>query len=183
MPRLYLIRHGEPAATWGAHPDPGLSALGNAQAEAVAARLAQTGARNLISSPLARCQETAAPSAGRLAQAPLIERRVAEIPVPAGVEDMRSWLTQVMSGTWSDAIIDPVLRDWRHQIGQALLALQEDTLVFSHFVAINAAVGLATQSDRVTVFKPGHASVTILSHDGQGLRLETLGDEAAIVLT
>jgi broad specificity phosphatase PhoE len=36
MPRLYLIRHGKPAATWGdADEDPGLDETGQAQARAV----------------------------------------------------------------------------------------------------------------------------------------------------
>ncbi|WP_308238201.1 histidine phosphatase family protein [Phenylobacterium sp. J367] len=35
MPRLYLIRHGKPASTWGgADDDPGLDDAGRAQAEA-----------------------------------------------------------------------------------------------------------------------------------------------------
>ena len=35
MSRLYLIRHGKPASTWGeADEDPGLDEAGRAQAEA-----------------------------------------------------------------------------------------------------------------------------------------------------
>ncbi|MFN8958633.1 MAG: histidine phosphatase family protein, partial [Hyphomonadaceae bacterium] len=95
----------------------------------------------------------------------------------------RDWLTKVMSGSWQDAHVDQRLRDWRDQIGQALVELNQDTLVFSHFVAINAAVGLATQSDKVTCFKPGHASVTILRNVGGILKVESLGEEAPISLT
>ena len=29
---IYLVRHGEAAASWGDHPDPGLSELGQKQA-------------------------------------------------------------------------------------------------------------------------------------------------------
>jgi broad specificity phosphatase PhoE len=61
--------------------------------------------------------------------------------------------------------------------------LTHDTLVFSHFVAINAAVGLATKSDTVTRFKPGHASVTILCNSSGVLTVESLGEEAPIHLT
>lgn len=183
MSFIYLVRHAEPAATWGAHPNPGLSELGHKQAEAAAVRLAQVGAKALISSPLARCQETAQPSAAALDFVLHTEPRVAEIPVPSHVTDHRAWLTQVMSGSWHDVHVDQGLRDWRDQIGQALLALSHDTLVFSHFVAINAAVGLATKSDAVTCFKPGHASVTILRNSGGVLTVESLGQEAPIRLT
>jgi broad specificity phosphatase PhoE len=88
-----------------------------------------------------------------------------------------------MSGSWQDEHVDQGLRDWRDQIGRALLELTHDTLVFSHFVAINAAVGLATKSDNVTCFKPGHASVTILRSAGGVLTVESLGQEAPIRLT
>ena len=41
---IYLVRHGEAAAGWGDHPDPGLSALGQKQAKAVAVELQKRGA-------------------------------------------------------------------------------------------------------------------------------------------
>ena len=182
MPKLYLVRHGEPAALWGAHPDPGLSELGHSQAGRVAERLIAWGAKSLITSPLARCRETAGPTGARLGYSATINRAVAEIPVPAHVADHRPWLMSVMGGKWTADHVDPALRVWRAQVGEALLALNEDTIVFSHFVAINAAVGRAMGVDDVTVFKPGHASVTILdAHDGV-LRVEELGDEGAIAL-
>lgn len=183
MSLIYLVRHAEPAATWGAHPNPGLSELGHQQAKAASQTLKSVGAGSLWTSPLARCQETARPTAEAIGCVPHIESRVAEIPVPADVVDHRAWLTQVMSGSWQDSHVDPRLRDWRDQIGQALLEITEDTLVFSHFVAINAAVGLASQSDRVTCFKPGHASMTILRNTGGILNVENLGEEAPIRLT
>lgn len=183
MSLIYLVRHAEPAATWGTHPNPGLSELGHKQAEAASLTLIALGARTVWTSPLARCQETAYPTGLALGVEPRIEPRVAEIPVPAHVTDHREWLTKVMSGAWQDSHVDEGLRQWRDQIGKALLEVKADTLVFSHFVAINAAVGLATQADQVTCFKPGHASITILRNIDGFLRLESLGEEAPIRLT
>jgi broad specificity phosphatase PhoE len=182
VPRLYLVRHAEPAALWGAHPDPGLSGLGVAQAKAAAVHLAGLGVTNLITSPLARCRETARPTEAALSIEAPVNRAVAEIPVPDDVENHRAWLTAVLSGAWSDGHVGSALIAWRAQIGDTLLALEQDTVIFSHFVAINAAVGLATDSERVTVFKPGHASVTILESDSRVLRLVELGAESAINL-
>lgn len=182
MPRLYLIRHAEPAALWGAHPDPGLSELGHRQASAVAAHLATLGIANLITSPLARCRQTAAPLAAALGQEAAVNRAVAEIPVPASVTEHRPWLMAVMDGAWTDPHVDESLRIWRNDVGKALLALEQDTIIFSHFVAINAAAGLAMCVDGVTLFKPGHASVTMLENEGGALRLVALGAEGAINL-
>lgn len=181
MARLYLVRHAEPAGSWGEHPDPGLSPLGARQAQAVAARLSGTGARRALTSPLQRCRETAAPFLATGGIAVAVEPRVAEIGVPPGEPAPRDWLTRLLSGRWSDA---GDLAGWRAQVGAALLACAEDTIVFSHFVAINAAVSLAEGADLVTVFKPGHASVTVLDTDGGArLRLVEKGSEAAVVLT
>ena len=66
---IYLVRHGEAAASWGQSPDPGLSELGHEQARNAAHALQPllAGAEPvLISSPLARALETAAPLADEL---------------------------------------------------------------------------------------------------------------------
>lgn len=182
MPKLYLVRHAEPAALWGAHPDPGLSELGQTQALVVAGKLLGVGAANLITSPLARCRETAVPTQAIMGQVATVNRAVAEIPVPAAVTDYRAWLMAVMRGKWHDDHVGPELVAWRAGVVRALLDLSEDTIIFSHFVAINAATSLAMGSDDVTVFKPGHASVTVLESTEGVLRVVELGQESAIHL-
>jgi broad specificity phosphatase PhoE len=180
MPRLILVRHAEPAAGWGDHDDPGLSELGAAQAARAALLLNKTGIRRAISSPLARCQETSRAFETLAGVKARIENAVAEIPTPADVEDRRAWLSGVLGGKWSD--VGPLLGRWKDGVGAALLSLPEDTVVFSHFVAINAAIGLATNSEMVVAFRPGHASRTELFSDGISLKLVSLGDEAPINL-
>jgi len=62
MTQIWIVRHGEAAASWEKDPDPCLSALGQSQAEETANALmglVPMGAQ-LISSPLRRAQETAA---------------------------------------------------------------------------------------------------------------------------
>ena len=75
---IFLVRHGEAAAGWGDHPDPGLSDLGQAQAHQVASNLADLGATSLISSPMQRCRETASPLAEHLGTSARIEPAVSE---------------------------------------------------------------------------------------------------------
>jgi broad specificity phosphatase PhoE len=182
VPTLYLVRHGEPAALWGSHPDPGLSTLGQEQARAVGMRLFGFGIQHVITSPLARCRETAMPFEALVGQSARIETAVAEIPVPSHVSEHRPWLTALMGGSWQDSHVDASLRLWREKIGETLLALSQDTIIFSHFVAINAAVGLASGDEKVTCFKPGHASITCLSSANGQLSVVTLGEESAISL-
>ncbi len=174
---IWLIRHGEAAAGWGDHADPGLSDLGHRQAEATAAILAPLSVRRLVSSPMQRCRETSAPTAKQFALSPVIAPEVSEITAPAGTEDRASWLRGIMTGTWSDA--GETYIAWRRRAGDFVEALPEGTVVFSHFVAINALCGLFENDDRVTVFRPGHCSITRLERRGGALRVAEYGSEAA----
>ena len=65
--RLLLVRHGRPDEGHALHAkDPPLRDDGRVQAEAVAALLAREGVTHVVSSPLRRARETAAPLAARL---------------------------------------------------------------------------------------------------------------------
>lgn len=173
---IYLIRHGEPLAGWGVHPDPGLSELGHLQAEKTAQKLLGLNATSLVSSPMLRCQETAQHFAEALAAAPLsLEDRIAEVVTPPTVDDRQAWLRQMMSGTWGEA--GEQLTGWRDAAFEYVSTLPENTAVFSHFVAINAIVSKVMESENVRVFSPGHCSITVLKKTDAGLTVDQLGDE------
>jgi broad specificity phosphatase PhoE len=176
---IYLVRHGEPAASWGAHPDPGLSELGQKQAERAAEVLAELGANRAVTSPLARCRGTAKPFEKLLETHARIDPAVGEVITPPGIEDRPAWLKGVMQGTWSQ---QPGFDGWRKGILAAVEACPADTAVFSHFVAINVLVGMLTGDDRVVIFKPGHASITKLERRGGKLAIAELGAEGALVV-
>lgn len=178
MPRLYLIRHGEAAAAWGDHDDPGLSPLGLKQAADAAMKLGVLKPALAISSPLARCRETAAAFEMESGLGARIVPAVTEIPTPEGVGDRRAWLQQAMSGNWS-ALSSHA--DWRRVLVETLAGLKEDTAVFTHFVAINVAVGAAEGVDAVTLFRPANCSITTIDTDGKRLRLIARGEENAAV--
>jgi broad specificity phosphatase PhoE len=178
---IYLIRHGEPAGAYGAHPNPGLTELGVRQAFAAAEALATAGAKRAITSPLARSRETAAQFEKLMETHARIEPGVGEIITPPGIEDRATWLKGVMAGGWSTT--DERLQAWRKSTLSAIQTLPDETAVFSHFIAINAIVGLLTDDDRVVSFRPGHASITKLSRVEGKLRVAELGAEAATVVT
>ncbi len=50
--------------------------------------------------------------------------------------------------------------------------------MFSHFVAINAAVSRLAGDDRVVGFRPDHTSITVLETDGRVVTLVSRGAEA-----
>lgn len=184
MPRLYLIRHGKPAATWGdADEDPGLDEAGHAQARAVRDWLLalpqDERPKRVVSSPLRRCRETAEPTAEALGVAVEIDPIVGEIPTPAALRptERASWLREVFQGTWGEIQGDLDYDQWRRDIVGSLRA-RGDTAVFSHYVAINAVVSHLLSEERVLSFRPDHTSITVLETDGTGLTLVAKGREA-----
>ena len=178
MARLYLVRHGKAASGWDADPDPGLDDLGHEQAERRAEALAPLGPLPLISSPLRRTRETAAPLERRWNAAARIEPRIAEIPSP--IEDLAAratWLSGVMQQRWS--ALGPDLQTWRGALLDTLAGIREDSLMVTHFIAINVAFGQATGDDRVVCFRPENASCTVIETEGGALRLIEAGAEGA----
>ncbi|MDQ1395696.1 MAG: hypothetical protein QOG64_955 [Acidimicrobiaceae bacterium] len=177
MPRLILVRHGRAAAGWGEDLDPGLDELGRAQAQAMADGLAELGPMPIVVSPLRRTRETAAPLEARWGVDARVEPAVGEVRSPsADLAERTAWLRVFMLSTWDQQ--PPELHEWRRRLIDALVALEEDTIVVSHFVAINVAAGFATGDQRVTSFAPDNCSRTTLISDGSGLTLVEAGAQA-----
>ena len=174
---IFLVRHGEAAASWGDHPDPGLSDLGRKQAERVGKDLEQQGAASVISSPMQRCRETAAPLAVARGLTPVILPQVSEIATPEGVSDRVTWLQTYMAGTWASEGRQHVA--WRDGMLESLADIPDNTAIFTHFVAINAIVSALTGKPETIVFRPGHCSVTTLTRQDGELKLQELGSESA----
>jgi broad specificity phosphatase PhoE len=123
-----------------------------------------------------RTRETAAPLGVRWGVEVSVVPAVGEIPSPTDDVDLRgAWLREVLQGTW-DGVDERVAR-WRRELLAALLDLEDGTIVVSHFVAINAAVGAATGDEHIIAFRPDHCSRTVLEVDGATLRLVELGHE------
>lgn len=182
MPRLYLVRHGKAAAGFGDDLDPGLDDVGRAQAEAMAEHLAPLGPLPMYTSPLRRTRETAAALERRWSTMAIVDLAVAEIPSPTDdLPGRRAWIADALGSTWTD--LGPRYTSWRTMVVDLLLRLREDTVVVTHFVAINAVLGHALGDDRVTVAHVDNASVTVVDHDHQALRVVEVGRTASTEVT
>jgi hypothetical protein len=69
---------------------------------------------------------------------------------------------------------------WREHCIGTVTAITRDTVIFSHYVAINVIAGAATNDDRVIVFSPDNCSVTVFETDGTNLKLIEKGAEAPL---
>ena len=182
MTIVRLVRHGRAAAGWDVDPDPGLDELGRSQADAAATSLAAGPRVPIVSSPLRRCRETAAPLAALWSADVAIEPGVTEIPSPDGydIASRVDWLRVAMAGEWSalgarytafrDSVVDTVVSlAHRHDDG---------CVVFSHFIAINAVIGAALGDDRLVIRSLDNASVTVVDIVGSRVELVEGGREA-----
>lgn len=166
MKEIFLVRHGEARLPWSSGQDAGLSERGHEQAAAVAARLSSLGAYGLISSPLLRARETALPLCRAQCRQPQLDARFSEVPIANDVARRKAWLTDVAQGTWDD--VDARIVDWREAAWAALAELPQSTIIFTHFMLINALVTRATNDPRLVSFEPDYASVTQLTLDVAG---------------
>ncbi|MDP5052718.1 MAG: histidine phosphatase family protein [Congregibacter sp.] len=180
---IYLVRHGEAAASWGQSADPGLSELGHTQAKNAAASLElQLGSAgvSLVSSPLLRAQETAIPLARSLDRDVLIDERFREVPSPVSLTERQDWLRGFMRQQWQEQ--DASLHGWRDSLVQAVQELPGSAVIFTHFLVINALVGWYTKRPETLVFWPDNASVTVLERTDSVLAVKTLGQEMATIV-
>jgi broad specificity phosphatase PhoE len=182
MTLVHLVRHGRAAAGWDTDPDPGLDDLGRAQAEALVARIVEragAGPLPILSSPLRRCRETAAPLAAAWGVTPVVVDAVREIPSPAGyaMADRVGWLRTAMRGGWA-ALGEPYTA-FRDGVVDAVRSLDTDTVITSHFIAINAVIGACTGDDRLVIASLDNGSITTVEvATGGALRLVAVGHEA-----
>jgi probable phosphoglycerate mutase len=174
---IYLVRHGEAAASWAEDADPGLSATGQLQAEQVASTLARSVAGNwlLLSSPLRRALETAEPLAQRMGL-PVQQHAVfREIPAPVPLPQRQAWLRLFMQQGWGEQ--GEALLSWRDSAFKHLLNLDRPAVVFTHFLVINAVIGRVLGREETLCFWPDNGSITRLRRTGTRLELIQQGVE------
>lgn len=186
MIRVHLIRHGRAAAGWDTDPDPGLDDVGREQAGATARVLAGVSEGgdgiDVVSSPLRRCRETAnflLGEWGRPDESLTVVEAVREIPSPAGIpmSERVEWLRKAMAGSWLD-LGSPFI-EFRDGVIDYVRTRRRPTMVFSHFIAINAVIGACTGDDRLVIDSLDNASVTVVEVDEHGgVKLVERGREA-----
>jgi broad specificity phosphatase PhoE len=187
MPTLYVVRHGRVVASPIDPNDPELSAEGQSQATAVAEELRTRlpGKLPILTSPLRRCRETAAPLSALWGVQPVVEPRIAEVPGPPPDALPRAeWLRRALVAEWPELIelgqslakgYDSTLASWRAGVLEVALACPHDAVIFSHFVPVNVLTGRATGSERVACFLPDHTSVTVFETTRADIRLVERG--------
>jgi broad specificity phosphatase PhoE len=81
-----------------------------------------------------------------------------------------------MGGTWSD--LGDRYTTFRDSVVAFVAARAEDTVVFSHFIAINAVLGACLADDRMVIRRLDNTSITVVEVRGGSLTLVEGGHEA-----
>ena len=180
MAKIFLVRHGEASGTYTEDPDPGLSGKGEAQALSIKRFFMDQLPLKVYSSPLKRAYETAKLVTGNSVEI-FEEPRMSEIPSNTQeLSERGTWLKELIGRNWDKQ--PERLTAWRNQIISFLESQTENTIVFTHFIAINAVVGHLTNSLSVVVCKPDNCSITVLEVSDQKLQLLSLPDEAETLI-
>jgi len=179
---IYLIRHGQAAASWEQDPDPGLSPLGQQQAQSAAAELATNSATpidSIYSSPMQRARATALPFAARTGQEILIDNAFREIPTPPGIplEQRMQWLQGCARQSWREA--DSLLVQWRQQLIERLCSIGDQAVVYTHFMVMNAVLGYIQDEPGLVCYQPDYCSVLAIANREGVLHLVDVGRQLA----
>lgn len=181
---IYLIRHGEAAQAWDEAPDPILSVNGIDQSNKLAEQylpIITNKDFQLISSPLARAQQTASPFQKGLNTTITTNTNFAEIPSPGiALADRRNWLKALFDKNISDLEVPQLT--WRDNIIQGIKSLEKDTFIFSHFMTINTIVGWIKEDSRVVSYYPDYCSITQISKTGNQYIIKSLGKELSTIV-
>ncbi|MEL7043946.1 MAG: histidine phosphatase family protein, partial [Pseudomonadota bacterium] len=123
-------------------------------------------AATLISSPMRRARETAAPLTERLGAPLKVDERFREIPSPVALEHRQDWLRAFMRASWSEQ--GAALHHWRDEVLGAFAALEDHSVVFTHFLVLNTILGWAEDRDETLLFWPANASITMALEASDG---------------
>jgi 2,3-bisphosphoglycerate-dependent phosphoglycerate mutase len=179
---IILVRHGEAAASWSDHPDPGLSKEGGTQAKNTGNELKnETLKYQLISSPKKRAIETMEIMIGDEDQSFAIDQQFIEIPSENVMpEKKKNWLMEIFITPVED--LPESIKAWRNNLIRWVNEANGDFIVTTHFMVINAVVSSLTGSEAISYFHPGYASRTeIWMRDGKLEKL-VLGDAKKTVI-
>jgi probable phosphoglycerate mutase len=202
---LFLIRHADaiPDADEiipsGIYNDLPLSRLGREQALALAQRLQSLSFHAAYSSPLRRCQETAAPLLEALYLVPTIVPELREVrlgnpfPLPTNQHDLETLATALRqrqveisrlageTGSWDAIPESESSKAFRQRVVSAVdrIARQhrgERVLIFAHGGVINAYIAEVLNLEKDFFFPAANTSINVVRSTGNHRVLYVLND-------
>ena len=167
--QVIFIRHAEASNSWGNHPDPGLSDNGKNQSKELISHpeLIELDDYSFISSPKLRAIETAKPLAEKFKKELIIENIFTEIPsLNIEPDKKQEWLKNILQMNKND--LPENITKWKDNIISKTKAFSQDSLVFTHFIVINALLSELNSETKLLYFYPDYTSIVkITIEDGE----------------
>ena len=180
---VIFIRHAEACSSWGDHPDPGLSDNGIAQSKKLINRpeLKRLDDYSFISSPKLRAINTARPLAKKFEKELIIENIFTEIPSPnIEPENKQDWLKNILQMNKND--LPEKIVKWKDNIISKTKALSQDSVVFTHFMVINALLSELNSKTKLLYFYPDYTSIVkITIEDGEFINFSIDKDKKTFI--
>ena len=172
---IWLVRHGEAAASFDQEIDPGLSLLGHERAVTAAQQLRAIVPPDaqLLGSPKQRALPTGAPFVSLRDAVLQSDERFIELPSPEGLAQRSEWLQQALAANWS--ALPTAVHDWQNGIASALQSLSTPTVIFTHFLVINSIAAAISREDAVVQCLPANGSIHHLQREGARWRWASRG--------
>ena len=110
----------------------------------------------------------------------MINDNFRELPSPTlDLEKRVNWLRRILPLTWSELLKDKETIDsgvnfnqWKKNIMSNIYSLKKDTIIFTHFVVINAVIGEILKSNKIINFQPANCSITEISKINGKLKMK-----------
>ena len=157
---IIFVRHAEAESYWGNLSDPGLSDNGYLQSTNL---LKHKELQNLedfsfVSSPKSRAVETAKPLAKKFDKKLNIDEVFIEIPSKDITQNQKQeWLKKIIK-TKRDKLPN-IIKSWSNKIYFKSKSYKENTIIFTHFMVINALLSKLAKKDTIMYFYPNYTSV------------------------
>ena len=179
---IILVRHGEASAGWSVHPDPGLSAQGQEQAENSGKSLInEMSGYQLLSSPKKRAVETMKIMSKGNKNSFELDARFIEIPSGnIDANKKKEWLVRIFTTPIEE--LPEAVKEWRNKLINWLKTAKGNFIVTTHFMVINALVSHITCNDVISYFHPDYASRTEIFIKNGKLTQLILGDDKKTVI-
>tara|TARA_B100000963_G_scaffold204970_1_gene178432 strand:+ start:524 stop:1087 length:564 start_codon:yes stop_codon:yes gene_type:complete len=167
--QVIFIRHAEASNSWGNHPDPGLSDNGKNQSKELInhPELIELDDYSFISSPKLRAIETAKPLSEKFKKELIIENIFTEIPsLNIEPDKKQEWLKNILQMNKND--LPENITKWKDNIISKTKAFSQDSVVFTHFIVINALLSELNSETKLLYFYPDYTSIVkITIEDGE----------------
>jgi probable phosphoglycerate mutase len=207
---LFIVRHGDAIPDEdeiipsGVYDDLPLSRIGREQSQALARRLQDTQFDAIYSSPLLRCQQTAAPLAEQLRMKPILvpgiqEIRLGQIGVLPEDHEGLAALTQALkdrqldivrlagaAGSWDVIENSEPSKAFRKRVVEAMDGIAgkhigQRVIVFCHGGVINAFAAEVLGLEKDFFFPAANTSITLVRVAGKQRVLFLLNDIAHLI--